>query len=232
MAMNIFGMSKEKTSKVNKRFNKGTTNRYSLYKATEATVGPNEDIKAMVKCPDDEELNDFYANHVVDFYTRAKLVYSTVMDSDLPGGGRICTTESCPSMTGGPKYEYLWQDEGKKPETLPAPEYVMALMQWIDDILTDERIFPPVDDVPFPKNFKKVCSKIFRRLYRIFVHVYIEHFTRLQEIGAEAHTNTFYKHFYYFVKEHDMMEDKDFAPLETLTRRLCKDWQIPILNIV
>ena len=42
----------------------------------------------------------------------------------------------------------------------------------------DENVFPLTDDIPFPKNFKKICSKILRRLYRIFVHVYIEHFDR------------------------------------------------------
>lgn len=47
------------------------------------------------------------------------------------------------------------------------------------------------------------------------------HIYRVKEIGAEAHTNAFYKHFYYFVKEHNLLEEKDFAPLETLTQRIC-----------
>ena len=32
--------------------------------------------------------------------------------------------------------------------------------------------------IPLFSNFKDVCKKIFRRLYRVFVHVYIEHFER------------------------------------------------------
>ena len=28
----------------------------------------------LIQCPPDEDINDFLANHVVDFYTRAKLV--------------------------------------------------------------------------------------------------------------------------------------------------------------
>ena len=50
---------------------------------------------------------------------------------------------------------------------------------------------------------------------------YRECYSRLQEIEAEAHCNAFYRHFYYFVKEHDMMEDRDYAPLQILTDRLC-----------
>ena len=34
------------------------------------------------------------------------------------------------------------------------------------------------DNVILFSNFKDVCKKIFRRLYRVFVHVYIEHFER------------------------------------------------------
>ena len=34
------------------------------------------------------------------------------------------------------------------------------------------------DNVLLFSNFKDVCKKIFRRLYRVFVHVYIEHFER------------------------------------------------------
>jgi len=219
---NLIGMSNDKTAKVNKRYERGGTIRYSLYKGTTESMNEKEDMKKIVKCPPDEEINDFFANHVVDFYTRAKLVYSTVMDTD-DALMRTCNDQNCPSMNGGPKYEYLWQDGNKKPEKLPAPEYVIRLMEWIDDMITDEKIFPPVDDVPFPSNFKEVCKRIFRRLYRVFVHVYIEHFERLQEAGAEAHTNTFYRHYYFFMKEHKLMEERDFAPLETLNEKLCKD---------
>jgi len=244
---NFIGMSNDKTAKVNKRFERGGTIRYSLYKETTESMNEKEDMKKIVKCPPDEDINDFLANHVVDFYTRAKLVYSTVMDTD-DALMRTCNGQNCPAMNGGPKYEYLWQDGNRKPEKLSAPEYVIRLMEWIDDLITDEKIFPPVDDVPFPSNFKDVCKKIFRRLYRVFVHVYIEHFERcfhsrniflsqyfhvspcdvihlfdrLQEAGAEAHTNTFYRHYYFFMKEHKLMEDKDFAPLETLNEKLCK----------
>ena len=82
------------------RFERGGTIRYSLYKETSESLNEKEDMKKIVKvamkklynwvffkngfdsllynfpsqCPPDEDLNDFLANHVVDFYTRAKLV--------------------------------------------------------------------------------------------------------------------------------------------------------------
>ena len=41
--------------------------------------------------------------------------------------------------------------EGKPLHSLYVLSYVMSLIEWIDDMITDEKIFPPVDDVPFPR---------------------------------------------------------------------------------
>jgi hypothetical protein len=42
------------------------------------------------------------------------------------------------------RYEYLWEDgvKYKRPTKLPAPEYVDALMNWAQNILDDESVFP------------------------------------------------------------------------------------------
>ena len=58
-----------------------------------------------MKKPDDEEFNDWLAVHVVDFFNRVQILYGTVSE--------VCTDESCPLMTGTPKYEYLWADGEK-----------------------------------------------------------------------------------------------------------------------
>lgn len=67
--------------------------------------------------------------------------------------------------------------------------------------------------VPFPKNFLQICKKILCRLFRVFVHVYIHHFDRIILMGAEAHVNTCYKHFYYFVTELNLIDRKELEPL-------------------
>merc|ERR1712150_270687 len=104
----------------------------------------------------------------------------------------------------------------------------MGLLNWIDVQLHDESIFPSEYDKDFPSNFKKVCSKIYSRMFRVFVHVYIHHFDRLQELGqdqglnAEANVNDCFKHFYYFVKEYQLIEEKDYEPLKALIGKICK----------
>ena len=41
--------------------------------------------------------------------------------------------------------------------------------------------------------------------------------------GAEPHVNTCYKHFYYFVTEFNLMNEKEFQPLKEMTQRICTD---------
>lgn len=114
----------------------------------------------------------------MDFFNRINLIYGTVSE--------YCNTTSCPTMSGGPRYEYLWADgeHYKKPTKLPAPKYIELLMDWTEAQINNESVFPVSTDVPFPKSFVSLCRKILTRLFRVFVHVYIHHFDRIVSIGA------------------------------------------------
>lgn len=39
----------------------------------------------------------------------------------------------------------------------------------------------------------------------------------------EAHVNTCYKHFYYFVQEFELVSQKELDPLFEMTSQICKD---------
>ncbi|CAO2641391.1 MOB kinase activator 3A [Lemmus lemmus] len=78
-----------------------------------------------------------------------------------------------------------------------------------------------VHGTPFPKNFLQAVRKILSRLFRVFVHVYIHHFDRIAHMGSEAHVNTCYKHFYYFVTEFNLIDPKELEPLKEMTSRMC-----------
>ena len=41
---------------------------------------------------------------------------------------------------------------------------------------------------------------------------------QMMAIGAEPHVNTCYKHFYYFVTEFHLINEKEFEPLKEMTR--------------
>ncbi|CAG5126623.1 unnamed protein product [Candidula unifasciata] len=206
--------AKDRTFKPKKRFESGTL-KYNLHKQANASLNSGIDLKEVVKLPSGEDVNDWIAVHVVDFFNRINLLYGTIFEH--------CTEQSCPTMSGGPKYEYHWCDgvNYKKPTALPAPQYITLLMEWVEAQINDENLFPIQLGRPFPKNYMSIVKKILKRLFRVFVHVYIHHFDKLLAIGAEAHVNTCYKHFYYFVTEYNLIDKKELEPLKDMTERIC-----------
>ncbi|NXE09562.1 MOB3C kinase, partial [Lophotis ruficrista] len=198
--------NKDKTFRPRKKFEPGTQ-RFELYKKAQASLKSGLDLKSVVQLPPGESINDWIAVHVVDFFNRINLIYGTMTE--------YCTEKSCPIMSGGLKYEYRWQDDSKykKPTKLSAPQYMCMLMDWIEMLINNEDIFPTRIGVPFPKQFQQVCTKILTRLFRVFVHVYIHHFDSIINMGAEAHVNTCYKHFYYFIREFSLVDHRELEPL-------------------
>eukprot|EP00117_Sycon_ciliatum_P043799 scpid94957/ scgid31666/ MOB kinase activator 3A; MOB-LAK; Mob1 homolog 2A; Mps one binder kinase activator-like 2A len=206
--------SKDKTFRPKKKFEPGTL-RHDLHKKAKASLHAGLDLKQSVDLPPGEDPSDWIAVHVVDFFNRINLIYGTVCE--------FCTESTCPVMSGGPKYEYMWADgdKFKKPTKLPAPRYIHFLMEWIERQINDTDLFPIEVGTPFPKNFLPTSKKILTRLFRVFVHVYIHHFDKLQMIGAEAHINTCFKHFVYFTRRFKLVDEKELEPLRDLIDQLC-----------
>lgn len=57
-----------------------------------------------------------------------------------------------------------------------------------------------ISGVPFPKNFMSVAKTILKRLFRVYAHIYHQHFDSVMRLQEEAHLNTSFKHFIFFVQ--------------------------------
>ncbi|KXN68302.1 Mob1/phocein, partial [Conidiobolus coronatus NRRL 28638] len=160
---------------------------YQLKKYAEATLGAGY-LKEIVKLPKGEDLNEWLAMGAVDFFSQTNMLFSLVFD--------WCTPLHCPIMSAGPKYSYYWKDDSKKgnsePIQVPAPKYVDLLMTWIQAQIDNERLFPTKLGIPFSANFPSVVKVIFKRLHRVYAHLYHSHFDHLLSIGEEVHLNTSY----------------------------------------
>lgn len=78
----------------------------------------------------------------------------------------------------------------------------------------------PFADVPFPKSFLGTVKVIFKRLFRVYAHIYFSHFDKIMSLSAEAHLNTCFKHFSMFIKEFDLVDAKELQPLAHLIDNL------------
>ena len=150
----------------------------------------------------------------VDFFNQINLLYGTLTE--------FCTSEKCPIMSAGSKYEYLWKDESmKRPEPKSAPVYIDLLMTWVQRLIDDESVFPQKVGVPFPSTFMKTIKSIYRRLFRVFAHIYYSHLDQVVTLGLEAHLNTTLKHFVFFVREFNLVPNAELAPLQSFIEKLC-----------
>jgi MOB kinase activator 1 len=136
------------------------------------------------------------------------------------------------------RFEYLWQDSEnyKKPTKMPAPAYIEQLMSWVQSNIDNEQVLPSrigehtrlphawtgiwANDsagVPFPKSFPALVRQIFKRMYRVYAHIYCHHYPVIRELGLEPHLNTSFKQYVLFIDEHNLASGKDFwGPLGDL----------------
>ncbi|KAK2174213.1 hypothetical protein NP493_817g00018, partial [Ridgeia piscesae] len=135
-------------------FPEGTL-RYDLHKKANASLHSGIDLKQVVRLPPNEDLNDWLAVHVVDFFNRINVIYGIVCE--------FCTERTCPAMSGGPKYEYHWCDgiHYKKPTKLPAPQYIGLLMEWVEAQINNEELFPLTVDGDGLEPHVNTCYKHF-----------------------------------------------------------------------
>ena len=63
-------------------------------------------------------------------------------------------------------------------------------------------------------------KNIFKRLFRVYAHIYYCHFEKLVALGAEAYLNTCFKHFVYFITEFNLVAPQELRPLQDLINTL------------
>lgn len=186
----------------------------------EQTLGSSNGLIQAVKLPVDEDVNEWLAIHVVDFYNQINMLYGAITE--------FCSPLTCPRMIATEEYEYLWQEQQqqlqqdgvggnpKRPVSLPACEYIENLMNWVQGFFDNENIFPLKPGAPFPQQFPQLVKTVFKRLFRVYAHIYCHHFHEISELGLQSHLNTSLKHYVLFANEFSLISPKDYGPLEDL----------------
>ena len=176
---------------------KGTL-RDSLHKLAEATL-TREGIANAVKCPDDVDKNEWIAVHAVDFFNDICMLFGVVHDD--------CTAESCPIMSAGSNFEFLWIDKQhyRRPTHLPAKIYIDYLLNWIISLLEDERLFPVEEGDPFPPDYEEKTHDIFRRMFRVYAHIWCNHKDVIVQCDCENSFRFSLNHYIHFVNQFNLV---------------------------
>lgn len=178
---------------------KGTST-WQLKQFADATLGGNS-LRKCVQLPEGEDRSEWLAVNVVDFYNQINLLYGSITE--------FCSPTTCPEMKATDEFEYLWHDPPAfpKPTRLPAPTYISHLLTWTSNHLSNAALFPTAPGVPFPADFERNVRQIFKRLYRIYAHIYCHHYTVVRGLGLEPHLNTGFKHYVLFVEEFGLADE-------------------------
>mmetsp|Transcript_8054 Transcript_8054/g.19700 ORF Transcript_8054/g.19700 Transcript_8054/m.19700 type:complete len:264 (+) Transcript_8054:60-851(+) len=217
-AYNFWEKNGKNTLKKPPRLSKRQMQANETIKATmKATLGGG-DLQATVCLPEGEDKKEWIAVNTVHFYNAASMIYGTISEDCLE------TKPECKVMSAGKRYEYLWQDgkQYKKPCKMSAPEYIDTLLTWAGEQIADPNLFPVDPGAKFPSGFMKQVKVIYKRLFRVYGHIYHGHFDKIKSLGANAHLNTCFKHFIYFVKEFNLIKEQDLEPLKKLIDKFYK----------
>lgn len=208
----LFTGSKKATFKPISNHKKGSK-REQLGQYTLKTLGSGN-MRQAVALPPGEDLNEWIAANTVDFFNGVSLIWGLVLDTEMP---RFANGEGFPFG-----YEYLWADgvNIKTPIKCSSTEYVEYVMNWVEEHINNENVFPNGSDAVFPRNFMSLVRQIYTRMFRIFAIVYTQHFSRLEQLGAAAHLNTSFKHYLFFVWEFDLIDARELDAVHEIVTEL------------
>ncbi|MBN3287306.1 MOB1A kinase, partial [Polyodon spathula] len=204
------GNRSSKTFKPKKNIPEGS-HQYELLKHAEATLGSGN-LRQAVVLPEGEDLNEWIAVNTVDFFNQINMLYGTITE--------FCTEISCSVMSAGPRADILkraLKQTLKKPSFTCSSVLIIYLFIFLLFLLC---FATAVRGVPFPKNFMSVAKTILKRLFRVYAHIYHQHFDSVMQLQEEAHLNTSFKHFIFFVQEFNLIDRRELAPLQDLIEKL------------
>ncbi|XP_010124037.1 PREDICTED: MOB kinase activator 1A-like, partial [Chlamydotis macqueenii] len=214
----VSGNRSSKTFKPKKNIPEGS-HQYELLKHAEATLGSGN-LRQAVTLPDGEDLNEWIAVNTVDFFNQINMLYGTITE--------FCTEASCPVMSAGPRnLPKISRESGLRRVTANVcsgseePRERQARVSGNGRLgkLAASRVLA-FSGIPFPRNFLSVARTIVKRLFRVYAHIYHQHFDSVMQLQEEAHLNTSFKHFIFFVQEFNLIDRRELAPLQELIEKL------------
>ena len=107
-------------------------------------------------------------------------------------------------------------------------------MKWILSLTEDDQIFPvqPSDiytigllqlDVPFPSNYQDIVKDIFRRLFRVYAHIYHSHMPFITSLQLDSQFFFSLKHYLHFVNQFSLVSPIDLLSLRDVVLNLTPD---------
>lgn len=169
-------------------------------------------FKTIVQLPKYVDCGEWLALNIFELFNNLNQFYGVISD--------YVTLEKFPTMNAGPDTDYMWVNGNGQPINLPAAQYIDYVLTWISSKLNNQAVFPTTTGGAFPPTFLKDCKNISRQMFRIFAHIYHNHFETIVHLSLEPHWNSFFAHFISLVKSFELIDRNEMTPLLPLIEDL------------
>ncbi|XP_041110497.1 MOB kinase activator 2-like isoform X2 [Polyodon spathula] len=109
------------------------------------------DLKTLVSLPNGVDKAEWMATNTIAFFKHINVLSGAVSE--------LCTGTTCPTTSAAGKKTYYWQDDHGKRVKCSGPLYTDYAMSYIQELLTDEKVFPTKND-HFSINFRAERQKV------------------------------------------------------------------------
>ncbi|TRY58655.1 hypothetical protein DNTS_024796 [Danionella cerebrum] len=174
----------------------------------------DSDLLTLCALPLGLDQQEWIAANTVSFFHHTTLFCSALSD--------CCSTTTCPATRNPGNILYEWTDEQGKKMKCSAPIYIDYAMSYIQEILTDVRVFPTKTGSSFPAGFLFLIQKIFMMLFRTLAHLFSVHYQDAVAVELHPHLNTVFTHFITFSHIFRLLEPSETAPIDDLIAALAR----------
>ncbi|PNY22498.1 Maintenance of ploidy protein mob2 [Tolypocladium capitatum] len=192
--------------------------------------------------PKTVEPGEWVAYQVVEQYRNLWNFVRIIHEKELDGNS-ICNPTTCPKMSAG-DHSYTWLNQDQEPAEFPARESMTLTQRWITGKIDNDTIFPtnPLGasfancpeysnsiGLPhynedwlgiqsgFPKQFGVTCQLMFRQIFRIYAHLYWNHFVEpFYHLNLEKHLDSCFSSFILTATSLDMLRRDELEPMQDL----------------
>ncbi|XP_062861306.1 MOB kinase activator 2 [Trichomycterus rosablanca] len=170
------------------------------------------DLLTLSALPHGLDRQEWIAFNTISFFKNINILSSALSE--------FCTLTSCPTANGPGNKVYEWMDEQGKKVKCSAPLYTDYAMSYIQELLTDENVFPTRTGGKFPNGLMFLVQKVFLLLFRTLAHLYSAHYRDAVSMDIHPHLNTLFTHFMTISHTFRLLELSETAPLEDLITAL------------
>ncbi|KAK4634989.1 Maintenance of ploidy protein mob2 [Fulvia fulva] len=199
------------------------------------------------------EEGEWIAHQVVEQNRLLGGMVKMTQTEDRSTGVPVCNVKDCPTMSAGP-VTWTWIDTRSQPINLPAPTYIKHIQTWVAGKIQDESLLPtnnfqtapPLPDPQqvandpnhwlgkssgFPQRFETEVKMMYKQMFRIYAHLYWQHWLQFWDLSSHTHLNTCFIHFINVGRIFGLLTEKDTEAMQPLIDLWIARGDIPQVSV-